>query len=144
MAKLTVKQADQQLFTLIQPLLTKMSRQLGYEAYVYWPGFDAPNKPDQTRVYVDVQRTELNKQPLGMQSDSGFISESEIRVMIYATELKSDHRICSAIADEFVITFGRRRCGRDMVIKNGRWDETEESYGRRIFSVILSYEYEAY
>ena len=144
MAKLSVKQADQQLFTVMIPLLTKMSVRLGYTAYVYWPGFDAPIKPDRTRVYVDVQRTELNKAPLGMEADSGFISESEIRVMIYATELKSDHGICTDTADEFVQVFGRRRCGRDMVIKNSRWEDTTESYGRRLFTIVISYEYEAF
>lgn len=144
MAKLTVKQADQQLFTVMQPLLTKLSVRLGYHAPVYWPGFDAPVKPNRTEVYVDIHRTELDKPPLGMEADSGFISESEIRVMIYATELKTDHRICGDIADEFVQVFGRRRCGRDMVIKSSRWEDTEESYGRRVFTVVISYEYEAY
>ena len=143
MAKLTVKQADNLLYTLAIPILTRMSRRLGYTAYVYWPGFDAPRKVDTTRVYVKVERIVLDREPLGMQADSGFMSKAEVRFMIYATELKSDYGICCSAAEDLSREFSRRRCGPDMTIKSGRWEDTEERYGRRIFTVIISYEYES-
>ena len=143
MAKLTTRQADQQLFTIAAPLLNGLSRELGYKVVVYWPGMDAPKKPNRTHVFVRVDRTVLDKEPLGLQDDSGFISKAEIRVVIHATESITDHHICARTADRFVDLFGRRRCGRDMVIKSSRWQDTVESYGRKLFNVIISYEYES-
>ena len=143
MAKLTAKQADDQIYSYIVPLVRAIERQVNYDVPVYWPGIDAPTKVDKTVIYVNVERRIISKPPLGVEHDSGFLAKAELRVMLYATEKKTDFALCTSIATQMGDLLSRRRCGPNMVLFDATWSDTENRYGRRIFNVVVNYEYES-
>lgn len=142
MAKMTAREADTQIYGFIKPFINAMERRVNYPIYTYWPGIDAPRKVDRTVIYVNVERRIVRKKPLGVESDSGFLADAEVRVMIYASEARTDFALCSSIADQMAQALSRRRCGPDMVLFDATWEDTENRYGRRIFTVVINYEYE--
>ena len=142
MAKATAHEADNQIYDMIRPFITAMERRLNYTVPIFWPGIKAPVKPTTTQIYVNVERRILSKPPLGVESDSGFLAKAEVRVMIYATEEKTDFALCTSIADQMAQALSRRRCGPSMVLFDATWEDTENRYGRRIFNVVINYEYE--
>ena len=142
MARITTKQADKILYDSLIPHIAQLSETLGYEVYVYWPGLDAPRKPDRTRVYVEVQRAILGKEPLGLQADSGFIATGQLTISLSATEKQDDYPKCSSAVEKLVEAFDRRRCGYDLVIHGARWEDTVVKDGRRVFNIMVDYEFE--
>ena len=141
MAKMTTKQADDLIYSFIKPYVTQMERHLNYSVYVYWPGIDAPRVVDKTRIYVNVERR-IRKRPFGVEAGSGSLVDGEVRVEIKATEEKTDFPLCTLIADRMAQQLTRRRCGPHLVMKEATWEDTENRYGRRIFTVLIEYEYE--
>ena len=141
MARMTTKQADDLVFSFIKPYVTQLESHLNYRVYVYWPGIDAPRVVDKTLIYVNVERR-VRKRPFGVEAGSGSLADGEVRVDIYATEEKGDFPLCTLIADNMAQNLTRRRCGPHLVMKETTWEETENRYGRRIFRVVIEYEYE--
>jgi len=139
---MTNSQADDLVFSFIEPYVRTMESNLNYPVYVYWPGIDAPRTVDKTKLYVSVTRR-VRKRPFGVEAGTGSLVDGEVRVMIYATEAKGDFALCSLIADQMSLNLTRRRCGPHLVMKETTWEDTENRYGRRIFTVIIEYEYES-
>ena len=142
MAKMTNKQADDLIFGFIDTYVAAMERHLNYKVVVYWPGIDAPRIVDKTRIYLDVERT-TRKKPFGIEAGTGSLVEGTTRVDIYGTEEKSDFSLCTATADSMSIQLTRRRCGPHLVMRETTWEDTEIRYGRRIWHVVIEYEYES-
>lgn len=141
MARMTSKEADDQIFGMIKPFITQMESRLNYPVYVYYPGIDAPRVVDKTRIYIKIERT-IRKRPFGVESGSGSLADGEIRVIIFGSEKGSDFALCTATADAMAHQLTRRRCGPDLVMKEATWEDTENRYGRRLFTVVIEYEYE--
>lgn len=142
MAKISTTRADKILYDMAIPYLVKLSELLGYEVYAYWPGLDAPRKVDRTRVYVDIQRTVLAKEPLGLSADSGNIATGQLNIGVSATEKQSDYPKCATVVEELIEALSRRRCAYDLIIHTARWEDTVVREGRRVFNIIVDYEYE--
>ena len=138
MAKLTTKESDQIIYDLVNPMIITLSNKLGYVVPVYYPAM----RVTADKVYCEFFRSTADREQLGISEGDGYISVAEIRFMIHATERPNDYELCADTADEIVDGLSRTRCG-DLVINNCRWEDTEYREGRRIFTVIINYEYES-
>ena len=144
MTQLTTKQADNFLFALAKPIIDNLSTKVGYQVYVYYPGIDAPRVKNKQQIFIQYIRTTLEPTPLAIGDNTGQWVPGELRVVIHATEKQSDFNDCTAFIDEFIKTFSRRRCGYDIVIRNSYWEDTEPRDGRRLFTIVVNYEYEGF
>ena len=144
MAKLTTKQADNFMFQLAKPIIDKLSKKLGYEVYVYYPDIEAPRIKNKQRTFIEFLRTTLTPDPLGVQSTAGQWIPAQIRMLIHATEKKSEVKHCSDTIDEITRVFNRRRCGYDIIVRTSYWEDTEPRDGRILYSIVINYEYEGY
>ena len=144
MAKLTTRQADMFMYNMAKPIIDKLSKKLGYEVYVYYPGIDAPRVKNKQQTFIEFLRTTLRPEPLSVSASGGQWTPAQLRVIIHATEKKDEFNPCADTADEFTRVFNRRRCGYDIIVRTSYWEDTEARDGRKLFSILIDYEYESY